>query len=88
VNQYTVTLQCAITGKQRDYLVTFSSEEALVRYFAWTKDRLIAVSDGWCFLLQLWRDHERKQKAKPDWERQEGTYRDPEAYDFMKDELL
>jgi hypothetical protein len=59
-----------------------------VKYFAWTRDRLIAVSDGWKNLLDHWRRFERIAKWKPDWERWEGTYADPEAYDYMKDDLI
>jgi hypothetical protein len=71
--------------------VTFSTEEALVKYFAWTRDNLIAVSDGWDNLLEHFRDFERKAKSKPDWERwweHMSDYVEPEIYDFMKDELL
>jgi hypothetical protein len=87
LNLYTITLRCHITGKESDYKVSFPSEEALGQYFAVTRDRLIAVGDGWGE-LGLWGMDllgARMAQLKPPFD---GKWTEPEHYDSMVDDLL
>lgn len=87
MKHYTVTLRCHITGKESDYKVSFSSEAALMEYFARTRDKLIAVGDGWGE-FGLWGMDllgVRMAKLKPPFD---GKWTEPEFYDYMVDDLL